>query len=254
MADIHVEKRSTAWPWILGLAVLALLIWAFMAGRGGEERAGVATTGTTTDTRPLTRTTPAGTAATDTTQTRTAATEWPDRTTTAGTAGVAEPAPMGAAATTASTTTMAAGADRSDFPVAEIIQQPEQFSRQNVSGTARVVEVQSERGVWIEQGGERLLVLIAEPGPAGQGTTTAQTQAAAGQAGQPAASQGMPTLQPGQTIRLSGVIHDQNSAAQLASDQQAKELIAGQSVFLVAQPSDIEVQGAAASASIDDEQ
>lgn len=32
MADIHVEKRNSMWPWILGLIVLALLLWALFEG------------------------------------------------------------------------------------------------------------------------------------------------------------------------------------------------------------------------------
>ena len=31
MADINVERKGTSiWPWIVGLIVLALLIWALM--------------------------------------------------------------------------------------------------------------------------------------------------------------------------------------------------------------------------------
>lgn len=38
MADIDIQKKSTSvWPWILGLIVLALAIWALAELFGGEE-------------------------------------------------------------------------------------------------------------------------------------------------------------------------------------------------------------------------
>ena len=37
MADINVERRSpSVWPWIVGLLILALLIWALVEIFGGE--------------------------------------------------------------------------------------------------------------------------------------------------------------------------------------------------------------------------
>lgn len=49
MADINVERKASTpiWPWILGLVLLGLLIWAIMSMTGRDDRA--ATT-TTTDT------------------------------------------------------------------------------------------------------------------------------------------------------------------------------------------------------------
>lgn len=41
MADINVERRGpTIWPWVVGLLVLALLVWVLveMFGRSGEPR------------------------------------------------------------------------------------------------------------------------------------------------------------------------------------------------------------------------
>ena len=41
MADINVERKGTSiWPWIIGLLVAALLIWA-LTGLFGDDEAGV---------------------------------------------------------------------------------------------------------------------------------------------------------------------------------------------------------------------
>lgn len=45
MADINVERKGPSiWPWIIGLIILALLIWWFVSRSGGERRAVPATT------------------------------------------------------------------------------------------------------------------------------------------------------------------------------------------------------------------
>ena len=39
MADIGVERKSpTIWPWILGLILVAALIWALTEFLGGDEQ------------------------------------------------------------------------------------------------------------------------------------------------------------------------------------------------------------------------
>jgi hypothetical protein len=232
MADIHVEKRNAIWPWILGLVVLALLIWAFVGGR--DDRTGVTTP---TATAPVT-TTPA------TTET------WrDDRATTPTTTA---PATAAAPATTTGTmadTTMTRGVGmQQEIPIAEILEQPQQYLNQRVSGTAVVAEVVSESGLWVEQDGERMFVVIEQGaglagtprGTAGTQTgttttTTPGTQADTQQMGQQQITQ----LRPGQTIQLSGMVHGQTTAAQVEAAPEARQIITTQPAFLVAQQRDI---------------
>jgi hypothetical protein len=215
MADIHVEKRNAVWPWILGLVLLAVLIWAFVAGRDGDRTMTPATTGQTTTT-PATTTTRTTTPPATTPVAGTADT-WPDRTTTAGTAGTTTTYP----ATQTSARDMT-GLTTDPIPVAAIVDQPQQYRQQTVTGVAIVSEVDAERGVWIEQGGERLLVVLSDTG-----TTAGQ------QVGQQTSQQQMITaLRPGESVRLTGVVHDQSTAGQLGTSPQLQQQIAGQEVFL----------------------
>jgi hypothetical protein len=231
MADIHVEKRNAVWPWVLGLVLLAVLIWAFVAGRG-DDRTTMPATGQTTTTPATT------TAATTTTPPATApvagtADTWPDRTTTAGTAGTA--GTTGYAATDTSARDMT-GLTTDQIPVAAIVEQPQQYRQQTVSGVATVAEVDAQRGVWIEQGGERLLVVLSDTGA---------------QAGQTAQQQMVTALRPGESVRLTGVVHDQSTAGQLGTDPQVQQRVAGQDVFLTA--TDIQPADQIADSDLDDD-
>lgn len=159
MADIHVEKRNPVWPWILGLVVLALLIWALMAGRG-EDRTAV-TTGDTTSP---------------------ALTTVPETTPPATTPAVPPPA---------ATTAAAPGTTADEIPVAVIVEQPAMYDDQTVTGTAVVAAVEPDRGVWIEQEGQRLLVVVTDPQGQADGADAA-----------------IVNLQPGQTVRLTGIVQE----------------------------------------------
>jgi hypothetical protein len=214
MADIHVEKRTAVWPWVLGLVLLAVLIWAFVAGRGDDRTTMPATTGQTTTT-PAT-TTPRTTTPPATAPVAGTADTWSDRTTTAGTAGTA----ANPIATDTSARDMT-GLTTDPIPVAAIVEQPQQYRQQTVTGVATVAEVDANRGVWIEQDGERLLVVLNDQA----GTAGAQ------QTGQ---QQVISALRPGESVRLTGVVHDQSTAGQLGTSPQVQQRVEGQDVFLTA--------------------
>ena len=113
MADINVERKGPSiWPWIIGLIILALLIWALAALLDNDD-----------DEVVLDEPVPA-------------VVEEP-----------IAPAPIAGAA----------------LPVAAILANPASYMGQTVSGTAMVGSDPTDRGFWIEDQGQRMLVVINEP-------------------------------------------------------------------------------------------
>jgi len=194
MADIDIEKKKGGMgilPWILGLILLALILWGLTQCRdddAGERETVITTTGDRGARDPAAVAVPmdTGMAMADTTA--------------AGAAGMAG----------------AAGA----LPVAAILANPGQYGTQSVSGTARVTDVISDRGFWVEDGGQRMFVVVAEPQSAEQAID----------------------INTGQTIRLSGTVREGSSAGQLTGvEQEAQRTAQGQPAFLLVNPSDVSV-------------
>lgn len=135
MAEIKVERdenRRPGWlPWVVGLLLLALVLWGLSQCRGENA----------TDPAP---------AATDT-----VAPAGADQTLPA-TTPVVDPAtvqadPGGAPGT--------GGA----IPIAQIVASPGGYLNQTSSGTVRVAEVVSDKGFWVEENGQRMYVVLNEP-------------------------------------------------------------------------------------------
>ncbi len=195
MADIDIEKKKSGMgilPWILGLILLALILWGLTRCGGddaGERETVITTTGDRGDPAVAPMPMDTGMAMADTTA--------------AGAAGVA-----GAAG--------AAGA----LPIAAILASPGQYGTQSVSGSARVTDVISDRGFWVEEGGQRMFVVIAEPQSAEQ----------------------VVDINAGQTIRLSGSVREGSTAGQLTGvEQEAQRTAQGQPAFLLVNPSEVSV-------------
>lgn len=131
MAEIKIqEKKSSIWPWVIGLIVLLLLIW------GATELM--------EDDRAEAYTPPA--AVID------PATDPVERT------PVADEAPVAIAATPQ----QPAVTDNTPIQVATIVAGATSFYGQPVVGTAMVTNVPTDRGFWLEQDGSRLFALIAK--------------------------------------------------------------------------------------------
>lgn len=112
-------------------------------------------------------------------------------------------------------------ADTAEIPVDVIVVTPAPHLGQAVVGTAKVAEVPFDRGFWIEKNGQRMFAVIAQ--------SPDMEQAA--------------KLNPGQTVRLAGVVYDSALASAIAGqmDAQAKETIANQPAFLLVDAKNISV-------------
>ena len=191
MADIDIEKKKKGMgilPWILGLLLLGLILWGLTQCRDDDDA-----------------------------QRETVVTTTGDR-------GARDPAvaamPMDTGMAMADTTAAGAAGAAGALPVAAILANPGQYGTQSVSGTARVTDVISDRGFWVEDGGQRMFVVIAEPQSAEQ----------------------VVDINAGQTIRLSGAVREGSSAAQLTGvEQEAQRTAQGQPAFLLVNPSDVSV-------------
>lgn len=129
MADIDIErKKKSPLPWILGLLALALVAFLLMQSCGDDDEAEPAVVTDTTTAVTDTTTAPMAAPVTDTTA--------------LGAAGAA-----GAAAGAGWIGTVLAGTN----------------AGQTASGSGVVPETPSDRGFWIEENGQRVFAVLAEP-------------------------------------------------------------------------------------------
>ncbi|GHA73961.1 hypothetical protein [Cognatilysobacter bugurensis] len=183
MAEIKIEKKKSIWPWILGALLVLLAIWAFTQMGDREEVEAAAV----------------------------APVEAP-----VAEAPVAVE-PVGAVEPVETTANAAAL-----LPVATVLAGPAGFVGQEISGTARVTDVPTDRGFWIEQDGQRIFAVIAK-GPNMEEAINVNA---------------------GQEIMINGAaVHDPSTLAQLGGtlDAEAQKLVTGQQAFLLVEPSDITI-------------
>lgn len=110
--------------------------------------------------------------------------------------------------------------DNRMIPVIDVVSAPQRFLGQEVSGLATVAYVDpgvpQERGIWIEQEGQRLLLILAS---------------------EPRADQAI-AVEPGDWLRLRGVVQPGPMAAQQLTglNARARQMLSGQPAFLLVDP------------------
>lgn len=102
-------------------------------------------------------------------------------------------------------------ADNTPIPVAVIVER--ELLGQAVVGTAMVAEVVSDRAFWLQRDDQRILAVVA-------GSPTMENAV---------------DLNPGQQVRLAGVVYDNELASQIAGglEPDIMELVAGQPAFVL---------------------
>jgi hypothetical protein len=190
MADINVERKGggrSPLPWILGLLALALL--AFLLLRGCSDEGD-----------PAPAAAPADTVVTVDT-----------------TAMVPATAPAVGAGAAAGA---AAAVSPDALPVGEILASADAYAGQTMSGTVTVPQTPSDRGFWVETGGERMFAILAER------------------------SEQVKDIDPGQTVRLTDArILRGSESAQIPADvdAEAKQTAQGQPLFLLVPANGVEI-------------
>lgn len=187
MADINVERKGPSiWPWIIGLLVLALLIWALveMFDSDEPEVAAVDPVATAPMVAP----------------------------------GAPEPIAQGGQC------------------VGQVMGDPTGWAGRSVSNCQlQVTEVISDRGFWVEEQGQRMLVVINEGSQQNPQPGVADVQ------GQQAEQ---PDVNAGQTVTITeAMVHDATQLQNLqgALDDQLRNALQGQQVFLVTDGRNIQI-------------
>lgn len=104
-------------------------------------------------------------------------------------------------------------ADNTVIPVAMIVAGPAAYLGQPVVGTAMVPDVPTDRGFWLEQDGQRLFAVIAQ-------SPNMEDEI---------------NINPGQQVRLAGVVYDSSLASRIAGqvDAETMAIIADEPAFLL---------------------
>lgn len=191
MADINVERKSRPiWPMILAALAVLLLLWlvfAFLDNDDEVETAAVV---------------PA-----------------------AGVVG--EPAPAAAGPAPAAATPVMppppTEADTTSVPVTVIVGGPATYLGRPVVGIGRVTEVVSDRGFWLEQGGQRIFAVIAK-------TPQMENEV---------------NVNAGQRVGVAGIVYDNVTADQIPGglEPDARQIIANEPAFLYVPAQNIRLLG-----------
>lgn len=115
------------------------------------------------------------------------------------------------------------------IPIAAIMSNPAEWSGRTVSGQVRVAEAVSDRGFWIEDGGQRLFVVKNESPVPG----VADVQGAAD-------TMSSRNLNAGQTVQMSGTVHTSADQVPPPIDARTREILATQRVFMTSNVADIQ--------------
>ena len=191
MADIDIErKKKSPLPWVLGLLALAILAFLLMQSCGDDDAAEPAVVTDTTTAFTDTTTIPAAAPVTDTTA--------------LGATGAAGAA--GAAAGAGWIGIVLAGTS----------------AGQTASGSGIVPATPSDRGFWIEENGQRVFAVLAEP------------------------YEQLKDIDPGQRVTLSNArVLRGAEASQIPQDvdAEARQTASGQGYFLLVPASGVQISG-----------
>lgn len=190
MPGIRVDRRKPARPWLVGGLASLLLLWSLWEIYENPEPHPVAPAAGPPE--------------------ATAMDEAPTRVEAA-----LEPVPMPPPPTPA---------DDSQVPVSVIVVAPSDYVARAVAGTTRIAQTWGRRGFWIEQGGQRLFVLLHDAQEAPP-----------------------PKVRAGQQVRISGVVYSRRLLDRIepAPGDDIRRLLADQAAFLLVDPRNIRIVAAA---------
>lgn len=138
-------------------------------------------------------------------------------------------APVDAGVTPVQPAAPVTGAPAAGIPIAAILANPAEWNGRMVEGEVRVAEAVSDRGFWIEDGGQRLFVVKNESPRPG----VADVQGAAD-------TMASRSLSAGKMVRMSGTVHTSADQVTPPIDEQTRAALANQPVFVTTNVADIQ--------------